>query len=401
MGNLYHILHLSDLHFGAQPSADSWYSQLAEDLKSKMLNCHTLDALIISGDVANFSTKEEYDQAKTFLEELIKEFGLDTSNIVMVPGNHDLNWQLAKKGYALKEREDIEEELVEGRYVAVGDDVVRVQDPATHPLRFQYFSDFYKEIKEETYPFDYREQATFHHLAHLNLLVVGFNSAWQLDQYFKARASICPQAVAKALTAIRGNKAYTNCRKFAVWHHPLNSPDDDRIKDHGFMQQLAKAGFCVCCHGHIHQAKTDQYRYDVTEEGRKIHIVGAGTFGAPVKEWSPGHPLQYNLLKISGDTLTVETRCRRELAGAWGPDAIWGQGAGKDPLARYFVKLPSLQQSDQGPEQPTHKLAPEPKPPAEDPALAADIRTYRKKIAALHEYLPLAGFKTKVRAPRR
>jgi formylglycine-generating enzyme required for sulfatase activity len=179
------------------------------------------------------------------------------------------------------------------------------------------------------------------------------------------------------------------------------SPDEDRIKDHGFMQQLAKAGFCVCCHGHIHQAKTDQYRYDVTKEGRNIHIVGAGTFGAPVEEWTPGHPLQYNLFKVAGDTLTVETRSRRELNGAWGPDAIWRQGAGKDPLPRYFINLPPLVQPVKEPEQQVRKLTPEPVPTAEDSTMAADIETYCKKIAAFHEYLPLAGFKTKVRVPLR
>jgi formylglycine-generating enzyme required for sulfatase activity len=398
MASIHHILHLSDLHFGTQTPADSWYSQLAEDLKSDGLNCHKLDALIISGDVANVSEKKEYDQAQAFVSELIREFGPDASSIVIVPGNHDLNWVLAKKGYALKERQDIEEELVEGRYVPVGDDVVRVQDPGTHPLRFQYFADFYREIKNEAYPFDHKDQATLHHLPELNLLVVGFNSAWQLDQYFKTEASICPQAVASALTAIRNNKAYANCRKFAVWHHPLSSPDEDRIKDQGFMQQLAKAGFCVCCHGHIHQAKTDQYRYDVTQEGRNIHIVGAGTFGASVKAWTPGYPLQYNLFKIAGDTLTVETRCRRELNGAWQPDAIWRQGAGKDPLPRYFINLPHLEQPVKEPQKKVRKKKPESMPPDQDPTLAADIRTYRHKIASLHEYLPLAGFKTRVRA---
>lgn len=397
MGNLHHILHLSDLHFGTQTSADSWYSQLAEDLKSDELNCHKLDALIISGDVANFSNKEEYDQTKAFLSELISEFGPDGSNIVIVPGNHDLNWKLAKQGYVLKEREDVETDLIEGQYVAIGAEVVRVQDPTTHPSRFQYFSDFYKQIKKEVYPFDHKEQATIHHLPDLNLLIVGFNSAWQVDQYFTARASICPQAVAKALTTIRGKKAYANCRKFAVWHHPLVSSDEDRIKDHGFMQQLAKAGFCVCCHGHIHQAKTDQYRYDVTEKGRKIHLVGAGTFGAPVKEWTPGHPLQYNLLKIAADTMTVETRCRRELNGAWEPDAIWRQGPGKDPLPRYTIKLSPLEKSVKGTQKKIPKKKPESMPHAKDLALVADTQTYCDKIASLHEYLPLAGFKTKAR----
>ncbi len=64
MGNFHHILHLSDLHFDPETSADSWYSQLAEDLRGDMINCRKLDALIISGDVANFSERKEYDQAK-------------------------------------------------------------------------------------------------------------------------------------------------------------------------------------------------------------------------------------------------------------------------------------------------------------------------------------------------
>jgi len=49
--------------------------------------------------------------------------------------------------------------------------------------------------------------------------------------------------------------------------------------------------------------------------------------------------LQYNLLKLDGDTLTIETRRREELNGAWKPDARWTQGTGKDPLPRYEIKL--------------------------------------------------------------
>jgi hypothetical protein len=73
--------------------------------------------------------------------------------------------------------------------------------------------------------------------------------------------------------------------------------------------------------------------------GRRIDLISAGTFGAPVRQWVPGYPLQYNLLVLSGRTLTVETRCREEPSGAWRPDARWLQGAGKDPLPRYSIAL--------------------------------------------------------------
>lgn len=105
------------------------------------------------------------------------------------------------------------------------------------------------------------------------------------------------------------------------------------------MEQLAKAGFRLAVHGHIHKANRDVFSYDVTPTGRRIDIVSAGTFGAPVRDWVPGYPLQYNLLCFEGRTLTVETRCRQELNGAWKPDARWLPGAGKDPLPRYTIEL--------------------------------------------------------------
>ncbi len=73
----------------------------------------------------------------------------------------------------------------------------------------------------------------------------------------------------------------------------------------------------------------------MSSNGRKLDRICAGTFGAPVREWVPGYPLQYNLLKIEDNQLTVYTRRREELNGAWKPDARWLQGAGQDPLSYY------------------------------------------------------------------
>ena len=135
------------------------------------------------------------------------------------------------------------------------------------------------------------------------------------------------------------NSKYNDCLKIAVWHHPLNSAGNDRITKQDFMEQLAVAGFRLFLHGHIHKAETSLYRYDMTENGRKMDRICAGTFGAPTKELVPSYPWQYNLLKFESNLLTVETRRREEEDGAWKPDARWSQGAGKDPLPRYFIQL--------------------------------------------------------------
>jgi 3',5'-cyclic AMP phosphodiesterase CpdA len=50
-----------------------------------------LDYLVISGDVANQSTPEEYEAACRLVSELIQSFELNADRVVIVPGNHDLN----------------------------------------------------------------------------------------------------------------------------------------------------------------------------------------------------------------------------------------------------------------------------------------------------------------------
>ncbi|MDM8538821.1 metallophosphoesterase [Desulfobacterales bacterium HSG17] len=287
------ILHLSDLHFGTAADAKKWYSQLADDLTLE-LKCSTLDALILSGDIANLSEPGEYDAAKDFIDRLCKGFKLEPDRLVIVPGNHDLNWKLAKKGYSLIDRDEYEGELVKGKFIEVADDVVRIRDEKKYKLRFEHFSRFYESVKGRPYPAGYASQGIFTHIPDLNLLIAGFNSAWELDHYFKTRASICPDAVTQALDILREQEKFRTCLKFAVWHHPLAE-----LGDQEFMQRLAQCGFSVCFHGHIHKADTGLYMYDQNIDGRNINLVGAGTFGAPVKEWAPGYPLQYNLIQTS------------------------------------------------------------------------------------------------------
>ncbi len=331
----YNILHLSDLHFGTYENANNWYNQLAEDLKE--LNCSPLDALILSGDIANKSTSEEYNAAKQFIDKISEEFQLQSEQIVIVPGNHDLNWGLAKKAYTLIDIEDVQGTPTEGNYIKESESVIRVRDEEKYQQRFTHFSQFYQSIKNEPYPLEYEQQAILHHFQAQKLLILGLNSAWQLDHHYKSRASINPQAINKAITDIRKNQEYQNCLKIAVWHHPLTSAFEDRITDHGFMEQLAKAGFRFALHGHIHKAETSLYKYDLSADGRKLDIICAGTFGAPIREWVPDYPLQYNLLKFADNQLTVHTRRREKLNGAWKPDARWLMGAGENPLPYYEI----------------------------------------------------------------
>ena len=127
--------------------------------------------------------------------------------------------------------------------------------------------------------------------------------------------------------------------RIAVWHHPVSAEGNDRIRDTGFLERLAKSGFRLALHGHVHRARTDLFRYDMTAAGRRLDLLAAGTFGSRRGEWFPGIPAQYQLLEFDGGRVTVHTRRREEPNGAWKPDARWSTGPGADPLPRYTIDL--------------------------------------------------------------
>ncbi len=343
-----YILHLSDLHFGNTRDANHWHGQLSNDL-SQLLNqlepsqTPRLDALIISGDIANQSLPEEYKAAALFINRIMQDFDLRRKQVEIVPGNHDLNWELSEDAFTPVRRNkyqgSLEEEDILENDLIIDGNFVLVPNPTQYEQRFKYFSNFYENVIGKPYPQPYRQQYELRHFPEQNLLILGLNSAWKLnnDPKYKACASINPDALTNAIREINENPTYKNSRlKIAVWHHPLNSPFEDRIKDHGFIEQLAQNGFRLALHGHIHQARVEDFRH---RAGNKVDIIAAGTFGAPVREWVPGYPLQYNLLKWKDNKLTVYTRKRIAIDGAWQPDAMWVQADGITASSFYEIEL--------------------------------------------------------------
>ena len=176
-----------------------------------------------------------------------------------------------------------------------------------------------------------------HHLPEQNLLILGLNSAWQLDHHFKSRASIHPIALSNALEKIdTDNTTYEKCLKMAVWHHPIHSSSEDRITESNFLERLAVMGFHFFLHGHVHQAQKGFFEYDAE---RGLYRICAGTFGAPTSELPTAIAWQYHLLKFEGDKLTVRSRKRQSETGAWESDPCWRQGRGKSASDRYEIHL--------------------------------------------------------------
>jgi WD40 repeat protein/3',5'-cyclic AMP phosphodiesterase CpdA len=334
-----HILHLSDLHFGTFQDADSAYSKLADDLLK--LDCRFLDSLIISGDVTCKAYPSEYEAAKQFINKLQQEFQLQSDCIVIVPGNHDLSWERSRSAYT-SGKIDTNGKPDENHVISNDNSKhVEILEKPEYKERFISFSKFHQAVTGKAYSLEYRFQYSLTHFSSHNLLILGLNSSWKLDHCYTDRASINEQALCAALDEIRLNSdRHKNDLKIAVWHHPIISSSEDRIKDLGFLERLVvDHKFRIGLHGHIHKAENNLFRPEYNPGGRPFNIIAAGTFGADQQHWKSGYPLQYNLLRLEENRLTVETRRREDLQGAWKPDARWEAESGKDPVPRYFIDL--------------------------------------------------------------
>lgn len=299
-----YLLHLSDLHFTDSSQALLWHTQLLLDLKNQM-QVKELAGILISGDVTNHATTEQFGYAKEFIQLLCTTFKVQPKQLVVVPGNHDVSWNLTREG-----------------------------KNGAAP-----FCAFYQEICGELYPLDSAQQFKLHHFPELNLLTLGLNSAWNTDHANPKRAGLNAPAFSRAISKILEEDQYNSCTKLVLWHHPPDELSSEGGLDGGVLQQLAQAGFRLVGHGHIHRADNPSFRYYRGRSGDSLEILTAGTFGAPTKELVPGYPFQYQVLEFAGDVLTVHTRKREDVSGGWSPDHRWYQSATESPRSSYVIQL--------------------------------------------------------------
>lgn len=322
------LLHLSDLHFSAADQPERWHSALAEDLRRE-LRVERLDALVLSGDIVDRGRITGYTAAERFIASVCGEFHVPRDRVVLVPGNHDIDRNASDRAVrAVRTRP---------HDFTVGDRRYAIVDPSAYAGRLAGFAEFFANTLGQPYPLDPRDQARLWVWDDLGVVVLGLSSVGEIDGLRPGNATIDDAALSRALASLRG--AHDEFLKIAVFHHPLDSPGEDRLRDAKFLERLAVAGFSLVLHGHVHQADNRLFRYDRTAKGRRIEVVGAGTFGARSAELPTGCPWQYNLLRFTDDRVRVETRRREADNAAWKAHACWSTGAGEEPRSWYELEL--------------------------------------------------------------
>lgn len=108
------ILHISDLH--RTPKAELSNEDLWGTLRNDIYNTYgdtefgpdepqlptpeEIDLIVVSGDVTQTASPEEYTEAEQFLCQLATELlGGNKTRLIIVPGNHDVSWNYSRGAY--------------------------------------------------------------------------------------------------------------------------------------------------------------------------------------------------------------------------------------------------------------------------------------------------------------
>jgi predicted phosphodiesterase len=341
------ILHLSDLHFDKDDDPLARLQPLLRDIRDRDggLGFDNLDYLILSGDLTNHGSAEEFDGVYRFVSELIKRFELSAGRCVIVPGNHDQSWEMEVYDWHPKRRVVLNT-LKPGSFVAQGDGYL-IRDESAYPRRFENFGRFYHELIQLPYPLQPAAQCVPILFDDTRLQFLGLNSAWEIDEYHRERASINKSALAAGL--LEADEQIARARRdgcmaqdaevlrIAVWHHPVTG--NEKISDDAFLEQLRQESVKLCLHGHVHEDHADVIGY--LHPRRAVHIAGAGSFAAPVNARPESTPRLYNLLEVWRDhsKIRVHTRCLRKDGGAWEGWAVWPGAQATERRTYYDIQI--------------------------------------------------------------
>ena len=341
------IVHLSDPHFGwverqGKPvfmhrfrdseNSNALSTELADELTRTMRNRYRAEdvVLVISGDLTYTGKQKEFALVETFLVDLCNSLGLRRDQVALVPGNHDVDWQLA----AISQAQRFDHYLGFARRF-YGKDLFKTLYPLVH-------WDF--DI-ESTRP---KPNEIIYCKQHGQLLVVGLNSCiFETDQSHYGFVGLKQLDHVRRLVEDVGEPTV----KVAVMHHHLHPfpealelqgdedvwVDTSTVRDAGLVEQrLEQMGFDLVLHGHKHKPQLretsvrDRLEERNTDE-RSLIVSGAGSVGVNSKELEHNEANHFTLIEVltpkredGANFLNVKWRELSYRAGArWANAGLW------------------------------------------------------------------------------
>jgi hypothetical protein len=316
---------LSDLHRSQDEpvSNDMLLSCLLQDLEKQRHEVPAIpkcDVAVITGDIvrgaslddSNFSETfiKQYQEATSFLIQLSEElFDGDTGRILLIPGNHDICWQICQQSTEPIEttgRMDVPK-LLDGvnspyRWSWADRQLYRIKDSDLYKKRLNYFKDFFDtfyRVNGNTFSLEDNEQAVNFVIEDQKALFTGFSSLYGNDCY-DHRGRIFADCVARNGLKLRKSEMADISLKIAFWHHSLESSEYgvDHLNRTEVLPLLIDQSYCIGLHGHKHRSEVISFAYHLNPE-LFMPIVSSGSLCGSPYAIPAGYRRQYNIIEIN------------------------------------------------------------------------------------------------------
>lgn len=329
------ILHISDLHRSPRDpiSNDELISALVSDRDRYIREDPSIpapEAIIVSGDIIqgvplgtkDFAKeiKDQYATAEGFLDELVRRFlGGDRSHLVMVPGNHDIDWNTALSALTSVEEKDIPAQLGAALHSENSDfrwdwgsrTLYRIADPALYERRLEAFWQFFAKFYEDVpglLDVKVGADACLFSLCDDRVGVAAYNSCHGND-CFAFHGMISKKTVARSHLDLNDCGKVFDLR-MAVWHHSIDGPPyRTDYMDVDIVRGMIGRGFRLGLYGHQHKTQVAPHEVWLPDH-EKMAVISAGSLCADAGELPTGVHRQYNVLEISEDFRSVRAHVR-------------------------------------------------------------------------------------------
>lgn len=317
--NLPVIIHLSDLHFGkivGESGVEKDMHRFHEGEYSIPLSKHLINEfcakkahfsynperliLVVSGDLTYTGKYEEFELAKAFLEEICEGLHINKEKVFIVPGNHDISWDLNRVN--LVQRFDNYISFLVAFY---GEEIFR--------LRYPHISWDLKIHSKRPEPCDI---VNIFSDSKLNITIAGLNSC-VYETVQNHYGFIGGRQIRILEDMLEKNSLLNEGIRIAVFHHHLHpfpefieQPkgteswiDLSVVRDAGIVErQLQKLGFDIILHGHKHKPQIRETSIrgsgSLNKYSSKIIVCGVGSAGVSPIELEHNISNHYQVIEV-------------------------------------------------------------------------------------------------------
>lgn len=291
------ILHLSDIHFGIEPTKDGLIDsdKVAErQLVLRKLICKLKDIklqwkpniIVVSGDIGWSGKSEDYKEAKVWLKETMRCLSITSTHLVICPGNHDLDRNEAKfivKAYNNEE----------------ADNYLNSENISRFMTYFKNYEEFAKDIGIQPYNVGSNEGFLSGTIIIDKIRFIVLNSAWfssNNDDRGKLWIGLPQLKILEANEQIVENDEYIN---IGVVHHPNEWLSEGEIHSYGqrmcTYDYLAKMTHLILS-GHVH---ANPKKSDIIA-GSSHLVLGGSTYSGG------NYNNNCSIIKINKEKMTME-----------------------------------------------------------------------------------------------